>query len=59
MNVVRAVAVSAATAKLYLSRQRLTVAGITGHRRVCALQRIAGLGIVIKLPLCPVDRVMA
>jgi len=59
VNVIRPVAVAASTAKPHLGLKRLAVAGITEHGRVCAFQRIIGLGVVIELPMRPVDRVMA
>ena len=59
VDVVSAMTVGAAASEPHLGRDRATVAGLARHIAVRARQFEFGLSVVIKLPLQPVDRVVA
>ena len=59
VNVIAAMAAAAVRSQARLNDQWLPMAGFAGDIDVCAFEGKCGLHIVIKLPLQPVDRVMA
>lgn len=59
VHVIGAMTIGAAASQPGLSSQRAAVAGFALHVEMRALQRKAGLPVVIELPLQPVHRVVA
>lgn len=59
MDVIGAMTVGATAAESRLQGHRAPMAALTGDVAMCAIENEAGLGIVIELPLRPVDRVVA
>jgi len=59
VDIVGTMTIGAVPAEARLRRKRLPVAALARDLRVCAVEREAGLRVVIEQPLLPVDRVMA